>query len=169
MNLLLLVDTREQNPLLFPKTVTYHESGTIRRASVVVQKSKLSYGDYALENFRSACVIERKGSIMEVTSNCLTKDRARFEAALTRLATSCSHPVLFFEGDTRSLLRGTTRSDAAEFATDCLLQLLLQHKVQLLCCKTASFDDRRLAGELVLRTLLAGSRLSCPVPSSQPS
>lgn len=65
-----IVDTREQNPLIFPETefILHHEA--------------LKTGDYSIRGFETAFTIERKASTSEIANN-LFEDR--FENELQRM------------------------------------------------------------------------------------
>jgi len=82
----IITDTREQKPYKF-------EGST---------ESALTTGDYSVEGFEDAVVIERK----ELTDfyNCLGNDRERFEAELERLS-SYDLPVVIVEADFTEALK----------------------------------------------------------------
>jgi len=156
--LIVLGDTREQAKLLFPSHVSVrHPTGETHRHEVHLASKKLDTGDYALQGFEKACLIERKGSIREVSQNCLTSDSSRFEKCLQRLSSECSHPLLLFEGDIKSLLTPTQHVKNPGHAIDALLLLLAKYRIPFYTFKTRTQDDRRLAGEYALRALIAGA------------
>ena len=160
-SLIVLIDTREQTPLQFPSVIQVQGKNKTYGFHIHTERTTLSIGDYCLENHRNGCVVERKGSLREVAMNCLSGDNTRFKTAITRLAESCRLPVLLFEGDYRSLLTPTTYVRSPGFAVDRLFQELLPLRIQMITCKSSSLVDRRHAGEMVLRLLIAGNNI-CP-------
>lgn len=120
--------------------------------TILQKRVTLPFGDYALENY-PACVVERKGSIREVATNLLSNDRARFLAAVTRLAQNCPHPWLLLEGSLRKYLTPSIEVPCPGIALDALFQTLNTLRVKPLFVDTSSVASRLLAGELVLRIL----------------
>lgn len=71
--MVILIDSREQRPLTFPKELE------VRRAS-------LKTGDYTLEGFEDVVCVERKGSVVEFAGNLMNRtDSARFRRELDRM------------------------------------------------------------------------------------
>jgi ERCC4-type nuclease len=94
------VDTREQYPLPFPAyikiadPISPYKTKAIR---VIVENIKLDIGDYRLKEFPDDCVIERKGSPLEVIKNLFDKkDQIRTAKAFRKLS-SVNYPYLFLE------------------------------------------------------------------------
>jgi hypothetical protein len=95
---IILVDSREKQPLEFPETVKwYDEYRKPHLEKLTVRKAALKQGDYALEGHEKLMLVERKGSPSELWQNLLTKDHRRARASLTRLAQSCKIPVLMLD------------------------------------------------------------------------
>lgn len=158
MRVTVLVDNREQRPLLFPATLKwYPERGG--RCKTVLVKTKgvvLSSGDYALEGHEEGCLIERKASIDELANNLLSNDYARANAAFGRFAGATENPYLLLEC-TASELRSETRwTKQPERIVDALAALIQRLKLRLLLCGSCKTPrQKRVVGELVLRLMMA--------------
>jgi ERCC4-type nuclease len=97
-SVVLLVDSREKRPLIFPAHVKWFDEK--RKPHIVrleVERATLSEGDYALKGHEDLVLVERKGSAQELWSNLLTKDLKRTRAAFRRLVDACKHPVLLMD------------------------------------------------------------------------
>ncbi len=167
-SLVILVDAREKRPLPIPEYLPVWDRGsppdsprtlTVR---ITVRHTTLITGDYALEGFERACLIERKGHLTELASNLMGPDRPRFLKALSRLRDSCEHPVLLLEGDPLTLAN-TLRSHNKRpppppfLIRDLLLSTLREYNVELMLVPTASLSARRAAGEWLVSKLIAGA------------
>ena len=114
-------------------------------------RQKLQTGDYILSGAEATCIIERKGSVMEIAKNCLDKkDRQRFVRELVRLREETTHPVLVLEGSPAQLL--DEREGAV--AADALIRLLQEYGVELLLLPSGIAKHRRALGEWVARLLI---------------
>jgi ERCC4-type nuclease len=152
-SLTILVDSREQKPLLFPKTLRIRG----RAYAIEVKKQKLEEGDYALEGC-SAAVIERKGSIRELFQNLVTEDKRRMKKALDRLCKATPNPVLLLEGGVGDLMKDREVPDCGA-----VLQLLMdecaERDIRLMFVGNCKYPTkRRQVGEMVIRLLAAYSR-----------
>jgi hypothetical protein len=93
------VDSREKNPILFPEQVIWSARPHHREIlQVETIRRELPLGDYRLANHPRCCVIERKASLDEICTNLLSKDRHRFNNAWARFITGCGYPVLAIDG-----------------------------------------------------------------------
>ena len=114
-------------------------------------RQKLPTGDYVLSGSESECIIERKGSLLEISKNCFDKkDRQRFIRELVRLKEETSHPVLVLEGSPAQLLE----SHEGSIAVDALIRLLQEYGVELLLLPSGITKHRRALGEWVARLLI---------------
>ena len=111
---IILQDTREKQPLLFPRTMVMLDAAypaTDKRRTTVsihVVKKALKTGDYAIQGHEDRCLVERKGSAREIAKNTMHgKDRQRFERELVRLKEETAFPVLLMEGWPSQLLEHT--------------------------------------------------------------
>lgn len=103
------VDTREKAPLLFPSTISIpHPEDTWKQLTIQVktEKVKLDYGDYRLKEYPMECVIERKGSQLEIFKNMIdSTDRIRQSKSFRKL-TECHYPYILIEASPASLMEG---------------------------------------------------------------
>lgn len=155
----LIVDTREKKPLLFPANLRVLNPDT-KKANLIrlhTKKEKLDTGDYLLKGFEESTMIERKGSLREVASNCLSGDRARFENCLIRMTEACKDPVLLLEGTPLELSRKSKEVPEPGAAIDALMRLLSTYSIGLLLLPTASSSQRRATGEWAARLLINGA------------
>ena len=114
-------------------------------------RQKLPTGDYVLSGSESTCIVERKGSLLEISKNLFDrKDRQRFIRELVRLKEETSHPVLVLEGSPAQLLE----SHEGSIAVDALIRLLQEYGVELLLLPSGITKHRRALGEWVARLLI---------------
>jgi ERCC4-type nuclease len=166
----LVLDTREKIPLLFPrhltlldptKPVLYKRKVTVR---LHCRRDRLETGDYVLQGHPHACIIERKGSLREVAGNTLTRDRPRLIRALDRLRAACAYPCLLLEGRP-SDLSDAGRQPEEVLGLDALQRLLTERRISLVLMPSHTIAQRRATGEWVARLLINGA-LGCPSPDS---
>jgi hypothetical protein len=150
-------DTREKQPLLFPKNLVMLDDTSTpakrKRVTVAIHvvKRKMDTADYCIEGQEHVCLVERKGSAREITKNLLTaRDRARFERELVRLREETANPVLLMEGWPSQLLEDTE----ASLAVDSLIRTLSLYGTELLLVPASNIRQRRAAGEWVARLLI---------------
>lgn len=118
MPLTILVDTREQTPLLFQG----HR----------VRKATLKQGDYCLAGDRYGLVIERKS--LEDLFGTVTKGIERFERELRRLE-PCAYPIVLVEASPRTVAAGAFHSQANGLRVlDHIIKLCVKHHVCLMFC-----------------------------------
>ena len=90
-----LIDDREKFPILFPGYVRwFSDPHSPHLIHVLTEKRRLVVGDYLLHECPDGCVVERKGSAVELAGNLVTSDRRRAVAAFRRLCSRCRRPVL---------------------------------------------------------------------------
>ena len=166
-----LVDTREQTPLQIPAHMPILDPNKCpsNRVSLTIklstQSHKLDTGDYALLGYEKICLVERKGSIQEITKNCLNAtDRKRFIASLDRLRKACLYPYVMLEG---SLVEMTSDKRVPDWwnAFDSLQRLLFERNIGLILLPNNGTVQRRLVGEWVAR-LLVNAALSPILPAT---
>ena len=98
--LTVLVDSREQFPLLFPATVVWFPTrgrNPCHLMHVTTKVKRMDTADYALEGYEGTCMIERKGAQSELATNLCSKDYKRSHAAFVRLAKETKHPYIVLE------------------------------------------------------------------------
>jgi ERCC4-type nuclease len=154
----ILVDEREKKPFTFPEYIVCldpnkdpcHQSGITVRLRT--QKRTMKTGDYALDG--GAAVVERKGSLDEITQNLLTPDgRRRFAECCRRLRDETARPLLLLEG-----LVGTPIIKPGKphpgLAIDSLMRILQEYAIGLIVLPTSTAGQRRAAGEWAARWLI---------------
>ncbi|MHC1726879.1 MAG: ERCC4 domain-containing protein [Syntrophobacteraceae bacterium] len=92
----IIADTREQRPY------TFSEFG------VEVERATLPCGDYSIAGFSDLVAVERKNSVDELVM-CLSSDRKRFEAELSR-ARNFERFYVVIEGHFHDVMAGRYRS-----------------------------------------------------------
>ena len=164
-----LVDSREQYPLLFPKTLRWHGPNSIRERiephgrllQVTTETRKLRAGDYCLAGQERSCIVERKGSLLELHSNLFTADRVRFIKAMNKLIKATDYPVMVLELSVMDLNRRDQRVQAPDRIFDALM--LLGNRYPTLTWWFAGgvkhATARRVLGEQVIRMMLAKAYL----------
>jgi ERCC4-type nuclease len=160
---ILIQDTREKKPLLFPKTLSMWDPATpaekprTARINLHIVKEKLDTADYALQGHENNTLIERKGSLREITKNCFHyKDRQRFLDCVKRLRDSCDNPILLLEGSPALMLKPTKEVTKPYFSVDSLLRILMEYKIGFWFIPSSTIAQRRSAGEWTARALING-------------
>lgn len=149
--LTVIVDTREQRPLMFPKVVVIGGKGRL----VKVVSRKLDAGDYALAGAEDVCVVERKGSISEICKNMSCFDSARQNSSFERLA-KVRHPVILVEQTLGDLLRPSKYAPNPAESLDALFAMIIAHGILPWLVGNCDLPaKRRIVGELVLRLMVA--------------
>tara|TARA_B100001093_G_scaffold518394_1_gene603034 strand:- start:2416 stop:2958 length:543 start_codon:yes stop_codon:yes gene_type:complete len=159
----ILQDTREKKPLLFPETISMLDDTKppwFRRSARIrlrVEKYPLKTGDYCLLGHEKTALIERKGSLREVAGYCLTKDGCRrFISQVDRLKDEAALPYLLLEGTPMDLLRPTTHVEKPGLAMDSFQRILYEKNVPLILLPAATTTARKAVGEWVARLLING-------------
>lgn len=155
----LAVDKQEKVPLPFPAFLTVSLRGRPCTIQLEQVRESLPTGDYLLSNYRDRTIIERKGSLREVAMNCLSRDRLRFLACLSRLRDECSDPVLLLEGTPLQILTLGRKDPRLLLGVDQLLQDLSAHGVEMMLLPSLNSTHRRACGEWAVRRLIAGAGL----------
>lgn len=154
------VDSRENYPLLFPRTLRVFPDRSVRGARLVtlkVRKLQLREGDVRLARWPKCAGIECKRSIAgELHKNFLTGDYARSHDALYRFSQSFAHPYLLLDGSPSELFSGppaNTRDN--DLVVDCVLRECVSLGIHLLWIgPSRSTTSRRIVGETIVRLLL---------------
>jgi hypothetical protein len=158
----ILVDEREKKPFTFPEYIVCLDPSRdpCRQSGITVrirtQKRTLKTGDYQIEG--NLAVVERKGSIDEITQNLLTPDgRRRFAECCRRLRDDTPRPLLLLEG-----LVGMPEPKAGKphpgLAIDALMRILQEYAIGLMVLPTGTAGQRRAAGEWTARWLITQER-----------
>lgn len=162
----IIQDDREKKPLLFPTHLICADENlkqctvtlTIEEERLDAAHPELAKADYYVRGHPDAVVIERKGSIREVSANVLNKRRRRlFIQELAYLHDHVRRPILLFEGTPSTILTANRYCPNPEVALDALLDLLLEYRIGFLLLANGSLPARRAMGELVARLLIRGT------------
>lgn len=157
--LTVLVDTREQRPLLFPSSFLYHPSrraGGAVRVLLTWERHTLNAGDYMLKGYGGIVRVERKGSLEELAKNLLSKDFTRSSAAFRKLAHSCAHPIVLLEESPVVLMRPTPYVENPALVMDTWHRLMAERSVHWIWCgRCKSTNSRRLLGLQIVRLMFA--------------
>lgn len=154
----ILVDEREKKPLTFPEYIVClnpgkdpcHQTGTTVR--LITQKRTMKTGDYKIDGHPA--LLERKGSISEISQNLLTSEgRRRFTECCRRLRDESPCPAVMLEGLVimPEVIAGKPHPG---LAIDALLRILNEYRIQLLVLPTSTAGQRRAAGEWTARWLI---------------
>ena len=160
----IIQDTREKKPLKFPANLKMLDDRyppvkqrmiTVRLHTVV---EKLDAGDYLLQGHEDKTIIERKGSLREIATNCLNeKDRVRFIKSLVKLKNACDHPVLMLEGTPLEMERPGPNVPNPACATDALMRLMREYNIEFILLPGKTYSHRRACANWVARLLITGA------------
>lgn len=153
-----LIDSRERFPLLFPKNLEYYTGPRSRRKVIEVREKRctMSEGDYAIAGLERHCLIERKGSLRELHSNLMTRDRGRFLRAIERMVAATEVPYLLLDMSPADMFRATKEVENPYRVFDCLGQVVAQYGLRMWYAGNCKHHTaRRNLGSQVLRTILA--------------
>lgn len=171
----IVVDTREQkNRLLFPAHIDTlnpllrPDTQSSSRVQLDTVRQRISDGDYHLLEHPHRMVIEAKGSIDEIATNCgVPHRRKRFIEELDTLRARCLYPVLLLRGKPHAYLTPTQHTQHPGCALSSLLQLLLQRNIWLIWAEYDTIAQRRACGELVAHLLITASHTRPLRPESR--
>jgi hypothetical protein len=166
----ILVDEREKKPLTFPEYIVClnpgkdpcHQTGTTVR--LITQKRTMKTGDYKIDGHPA--LLERKGSISEISQNLLTHEgRRRFTECCRRLRDESPCPAVMLEGLVimPEVIAGKPHPG---LAIDALLRILNEYRIQLLVLPTSTAGQRRAAGEWTARWLITQEHHDTRDPSN---
>ncbi|KKN58735.1 hypothetical protein LCGC14_0549130 [marine sediment metagenome] len=123
---------------------------------VQTERAALKEGDYALEGFEDRCLIERKGSLRELSTNLLGGDYTRAMSAFKRLSAATAHPYLVVECTAAELRTPTRWTQEPARVVDSLCSLMERLRFRLILCgRCVDVRQKRNVGELMLRLMLA--------------
>jgi ERCC4-type nuclease len=155
-----LVDTREQIPILFPDSLQIpHPEIPYKQITVFVKqrKIKLDCGDYALQGYQNVCVIERKASQMELWKNLFNpRDKARQAKSFRKLKSSCEFPYILIETSPAELLSNNPKIKCPELVCARLGMAIAKYGLHAIFVpwRSRSSDVRRKLGTLALHLML---------------
>jgi len=159
----IIQDTSEKTPLIFPSHIVLSVGSEppevlpkSQSVQLDVKVAHLPTGDYCLEGLSKTCLIERKGSLSEITSNLMSskKERTRVLSQFDRLAAETDYPILLLEGSPTSLKTPNFRAPDPELAFDNLIRELALRRIQWMLCPGYSRSIRAATGSIVARQLI---------------
>lgn len=148
--IVILVDSREQNPLPFPATVFGPPLGRAKegkRVLVRTQREHLETGDYLMRGAGHLCRAERKGSLTELENNLCSSDQGRQDKAITALVKSTRYPILVldFPWNDKISIRGRHPTDPNEdYVWACLAAMVARYDITLLSLGTTRSKRSRV-------------------------
>lgn len=128
--------------------------------TVNIVGEKMDEADYCLLGYEDCMLVERKGGIRELATNCLTGDRDRFCRVLERMRAKARYPVLLVEGSWSSLLQDRYVEKPYR-ALDALLRLLTEYNIQIMVVPAKSAKQRAAAGIVLARMLINAAVVGC--------
>jgi ERCC4-type nuclease len=152
----ILIDSREQKPLAFPKSVTVKVGKTRRTFMLRTKVVTLDAGDYCLAEFPNVGGCERKANNRELYQNLITKDRTRFKKAWQKFVDTYSRPFLMIEQTAVGFTGRWIKQPkyVGNYDTyDALLTHQLEHPNVQTIWTTRGKDSKKL-GAIVARTLI---------------
>lgn len=154
----IVVDSREQRPLLFPDSIDFYpfRDRHPHRVLVSTAKAKLDAGDYLLEGYEALAVVERKGSMSELYGNLFSSDFQRANDAFKRLSDACIYPYLLLDFSLSSIWTPAKYAPNAPRIMDALCWTVQQYGLRLwFGSQSKQPSSRRRLGEVVARVLFA--------------
>ncbi|HEC64217.1 MAG TPA: hypothetical protein ENI23_02865 [bacterium] len=156
------IDTREKYPIPFPRNIRIADPDVQFRTRLIpvrTEKAKLDKGDYRLKEFPDDCVIERKGSPLEIYKNFFDKkDQIRSAKAFRRLST-VKFPYLLLEMTPANLTSPSLSRIAPYYNAEKMM-----HRLSLVISKyglnvmwvpkSNSTKVRRVTGQMLLHLML---------------
>lgn len=152
------VDTSEQMPLTFPKSIVVHPRrayGEQKIVRVEVERRDLKKwgADYGLVDYMDCCLVERKRKMRELHKNVWTADHGRFRRSLDRLSTSCAFPYLVLEGGIPEMYRDPDLHPGDVMAH--LFRMLREFGIGFIAVgRIESPTARSRAGDMILRLMM---------------
>jgi hypothetical protein len=154
------IDTREKCPLLFPAMVRIgHPELTYQSIPIAVkiESVALPFGDYRLAEYPDMCVVERKGSQLEIFKNLTeSHDRIRQAKAFRKLMSGCKFPYILVEASPAELLTNSAQVTNPEVLCNRLALAIAKYGLRpiFLPWKSRNPDTRRKAGTLLIHLML---------------
>lgn len=173
-----LVDSREKKPLPLPAYLDvlsqdrcWPQGPLTTTIRVLQTRRQIDIADYVLADEdgvmylpdgSNCAIVERKATLDELGENLFDPERRpHFENLLRRMQERCTNPVLYLEGGFKTT--GKMPSEAPRGAIlDALARLLQKYHISHCFWTGSSMDDRREAGEWVVRWLYNSAYTSPP-------
>ncbi len=158
MKTVVTIDRNEQKALRFSKTIKWYKGRGATGQTVIVRTERkvLPAGDYCLKGEAESCLIERKGSLQELSQNLLSEDYTRAMDAFQRLSDTTANPYLVVECAAAELRTPTRWCQEPARIVDSLCGLMERFGFRLILCgKCVDVKQKRTVGDLMLRLMLA--------------
>lgn len=153
-----VIDRNEQKPFRFSKSLKWFPTRDSKGVSIVVRTERkiLLAGDYCLKGEAESCLIERKGSLGELSNNLLGEDYARAMDAFKRFSNSTTHPYLVVECTSTQLRTPSGWVHEPARVVDSLCSLMEGLGLRLILVgKCVDVKQKRTVGDIMLRLMLA--------------
>jgi ERCC4-type nuclease len=168
--LTILVDSREQRPLVFPRNLVVGTPGSSTSLATIrlnTREETLPTGDYVVQGHEAACVIERKANLPELARNLHTADGLRrLRNEFTRMQ-AFRRRLLLLEGGP---LQHQSRTSASrnhsilpEAVRDDLFRLTGEYGIELWMIPISSASARHACSEWVASLLFVEANRPPPV------
>jgi hypothetical protein len=169
--LIVEVDTRENCPIPFPQALRVPRLGLPDAMwPVEVHRVKLDAGDYRLADAPGVCVIERKGSQLELYKNLFDpRDQVRQAASFKKLSESARFPYLMIEArlpDVMTKRPAEPRIERPELVLYKISRAIEVFGLRLLWISSSSASVRRNIGELMLYIMTSHAYTNEDFPSA---
>lgn len=146
------VDSREQRVVPFPTVLQWW--GPDRNPRLITVKRKLGVtlptGDFRLTMNGTHAIVERKGSVRELSTNLLTDDWTRFSKVLDRMA-EFKYKVIYLDFAWAEFWRPSVNVQCPQQVLDALIRETLRRDIGLLWYPQTGGS---LRGETILRWFL---------------
>jgi len=155
------IDSREKYPIPFPANIRIEDPNCYpprkKIIKVLTKTTKLDIGDYRLKEFPDCCVIERKGSQLEIFKNLFDhRDQIRTAKALRKLS-SVEYPYLLIEASPAAMMRPSLVPIINPEPLVCRLSTIIaKYGLRTLwVSKSSSNTSRRALGIVLTHLMLA--------------
>lgn len=153
------VDTREKYPVLFPDNILIPHpeiSSKNLMIKVTVENVCLQCGDYRLKEYPECCVIERKGSILEIYKNMMDTNDSIRQAKSFRKLSAVEYPYLMIEASPVETVTATPELQCPELALHRLAVAAAKYGLHLLWLPLKRHDPsvRRKVGTMMVHLML---------------
>ncbi len=154
-----LVDDREKDAVLFPRSITWHPTRNgkgVREIQIAVQRKRLKTGDYYLEKFRKISIMEKKGSLTEIANNTIGGGTRSFQSQLDRLRETTRYPYLLLTDSFSKMTCPSKWNTDPMRVLSHLFQECTRRNINLLWIGGAHSPKARVRlGETILRIMLS--------------
>ena len=156
-----LIDSREQRPLLFPAYARIHNGTATKMVALKTEVVALATGDYCIKGHENIAVVERKASAAELYKNFCTSDARRAAKAFGKLSRA-KYPYLLLEISPSELITETRLCPDPSAVVMRLGLLLKKHRLHVLMTgHGGSVSHRRIVGGFLVSLMLGHILAEC--------